>query len=614
MSRNMLFITGTNVERTRIKKYKEEISHDRDIKKLIRTGTFALKWKPLIGIILSFLSIITFIISNPFLSTNLEEGIVYNVNKWAQTIIPLEYNFIPLYVAIILILSTLLSMIMQVVDYISAFSKKGKGIKRALHFILGAHAPRTPLELWDILQASIMDAQLTTSAERLFNTDVSLIYGGMPYYELHLVDCIYIKWEGLQKVSRSTVRHHFRRFFRKFSATTLISEAEKKYFSKDSVLQASNSVFGTLFLSEYIQSFIKSRKIEFNGKFEIDCSSILNDNFTKKNHFTTNLKSNALAYRVARELMGYSTNPTFFTFNTSSEPNLKLKICRIDFIGVDKSPSAKCTHFKSDIKVSKEKISTHKTKDQMSAREIRNYCRRNGIIQVPVKKLISLPYGQIEIGDPLPPSILSPKNRLISFSDVLVLGGAEQNVILSNIINTYKWRFDFEKSNEANFHYHGFAENVFDMFGLKLKDGGIVRTPGNIDYLVGTEGFVYGNWRYLRSKIQEQDDGKVEEHRNMAEVLKLKIKDTTYYFIYGYHAVATKIATMKFFVYNESTDKDIRDKYLPDDRKKRLTYEMTFPMRPDFYGLLDFWDIEDPINSSKDALLEKLERINVKPI
>lgn len=46
--KNILMIVGTNIERTKIREYKQAVSHDRDIKKLIRKGTFDVNWKPLI--------------------------------------------------------------------------------------------------------------------------------------------------------------------------------------------------------------------------------------------------------------------------------------------------------------------------------------------------------------------------------------------------------------------------------------------------------------------------------------------------------------------------------------------------------------------------------------
>lgn len=592
----MLFITGTNVERTSVKKFKREISHDRDIKKLIRIGLSALKWNPILGAIASTIFFILYIFTNPFLSTNFSQGFVSNANNWLQAIIPVRIESISISLTIIIVILTIISLCWEARDYILAFHKKIPAMFRAFKFVFGSYAPKTPLDLWDILQASIMDAQLTTSAERLFNTDVSLIYGGKPYYELLLVDNIYVKWEGPQKKSNLFNILHFELFFRKYSARTILSETERTYFSKDSILQVSNCVFGILFLSEYIQSFIKAKKLKIKSdeKIHVDCSSIIipNELATTK-QFATNIESGDLAYQSACELLGYATNPTFFTFKEGKLSDITLKVCRIDFLGNEYQKSKSAT---------------------MSQREINSYCRKHGIIRIPVKKLISLPIGRNILHNPLPNFVLNPTKRLISFESALVLGGAEQNIVISNIINHYKWREDSERNDTTSYHYYGFAENVFDACGLLLHGWNNYQRPKNLDFLIGTEGFVYGNYRYIRSKIQEHEGAAREEDRNLAEVFTLTIGSVVYYFVYGYHAIATKIATMKFFVYKESTDKNIREKFIPDDKKRRLTYQLIYPANPTFNGLRDHWDLEDPINSSKSALKKRLEEFEINPM
>jgi hypothetical protein len=188
-----------------------------------------------------------------------------------------------------------------------------------------------------------------------------------------------------------------------------------------------------------------------------------------------------------------------------------------------------------------------------------------------------------------------------------VLGGAEQNIVLSNLINKYKWRFDGTQKASAPFYYLGFAENIFDSFGLINNQGHPNAAPGNIDFLVGTEGFVYGKHNgFIRSKIE------TDESKNKAEVFRIDINDIHYYFVYGYHAVSTKIATLKYFVYNESDDETIRNTFIPGGRRSRITYSLKYMPNPSFRGLCTFWDHRDPINSDKNTLLEKLDNIEVE--
>lgn len=585
MGHNMLFITGTNVERTSVKKFKREISHDRDIKKLIRIGLFSVKWIPFVGLGLVATLFILFIV--PFIrgiKYNAELDVYTNILNWVQNALTFDLSPIPIAVTCILFAIILAGTIVEIIRYIIELKEKLPAFRKAIRVIFKLKPPKTPLELWDVLQASIMDAQLTTSAERLFDTDVSLIYGGIPYYELLLVDSVYLKWEG-SNISYRRIKSHYRKFFRDFAKKTLRSEIDSKYFSNQPRLQVSNCVFGVLFLSEYLQSFIQSQKLCNNGKYLIDCNCIQNgvkDKYSNR-YFRTNHKSEGVAYKAAMEVMGYSTNPTFFTFSKDSDFNVTLKVCNIDFIGIDKKEGSR-----------------------NSRREVDQFCKRNEIIRIPIKKLISLPFDQKNSNDPLPPLVLNPKNRTIKFKDVLVLGGAEQNIVLSNLINKFKWRYDGTINANAQYYYLGFAENIFDSFGLENNLDQPNTAPGNIDFLVGTEGFVYGKLNgFIRSKIEQ------DESKNKAEVFRLDINGIHYYFVYGYHAVSTKIATLKYFVYNESTNKRIRNTFIPGKYNNRITYSLIYAPHPDFKGLCAFWDLQDPINSDKFALLEKLNNIDV---
>lgn len=216
MGQNMLFITGTNVERTSIKNYRQAISHDRDIKKLIRKGLYSTRFNPIASMLLSMLSII--IVPSWKLIVSLLDAINNANLTWGELVkilFSFDIKLVSTITAVLFIVISIFQYMKAGSDYRKEFQKDKPDLRRAFKFLFCSKAPKTPLELWDILQASIMDAQLTTSAERLFDTDVALIYGGMPYYETMLLDSIYISWEGQEKIKPVKIQKHYREFFQR---------------------------------------------------------------------------------------------------------------------------------------------------------------------------------------------------------------------------------------------------------------------------------------------------------------------------------------------------------------------------------------------------------------
>lgn len=587
MGRNMLFITGTNVERTSIKNYKQTISRDPDIKKLMRRGLFTLKHLPYISFFLSLLFLIISVSVNVIIPLILKADPASSITSWISALIPFDVKLVsPSFMIFFLILSFVI-IVVETRDYVITFSDHHNSLKKAVTLIFRSKAPKNPLELWDILQASIMDAQLTTSAERLFNTDVALMYGGTPYYDTLLVDSIYLKWDVPEKITIFEMRKHFNRLFTTHSKRTILGEIEQNYFPTVERLQVSNCVFGILFLSEYIQSFIQKFYPDATKKFRIDYEQTGNPSVfwdTIDSNQSTHLHSLA-----ARALMGYSTNPSFFTFSERDDLSGTITIDHIDFISKKNLP---------DPDTLRQKITNLKKNNQ-----INKYCKKNKIIRIPVKKLIALPFGQTDFNDPLPKSLVDLDKRVEKFFGALVLGGAEQNIILSTLINIYKWRKDSGIDNNPDCRYYGFAENVIDAKGLLETEQHHAIAPKNIEYLIGTEGFVYGvPTRTAVGKIVNIDDCR------QAEVFKLVINKFPYYFIYGYHAVATKIATLKFFVSLTNDD----SAFVPAKDPDRVTYNLYYPHDTSFKGLCDHWDKGDPINSDSSTLLNKLASIKVR--
>lgn len=563
--KNFLFILGTNIERTKIKAYNRAISRDRDIKRLIRQGNHTRT-----RVVINFLACLIALCLGALTCARISPVIEVYKKLLSGTA----------GIASILALLTYAVSVPSLFQYVSELKGSAKETRKCVHHILSGRALKTPLELWSVLVASIMDAQLTTSAERLFNTDASVIYGGMPYYEPMVIDSVYIRWNGLTNRSYHELKRHFKKFFREYARKTILGEVEQKYFSSERRLQVSNCVFGILFFSEYLQNFIGRFNLQHETKFFIDCTNVTD-------------KSNTVSpqcVQAAKEVMGYVTNPKFFTFHKEcTTGNISLKICRLDFMDDDAHTAS--TFWKKLLKALESARCNHQYK-------------KNKILRIPLKKLVVLPVKQSNPKNPLPGTMYQPEKVSDNFEAALVLGGAEQNSVLSNLINTYKWRYDGDKEVPAEYHNLGFAENILDSSGLTGSDGGPSRMAVDADYMIGTEGFVYGS----SSRIYAKEDYQGNHDTHMAEIFKLTINEFPYYFIYGYHAVATKIATLKFFIYLEKGDKD----NIPSDHNRRITYKLYSPDGGAFAQLRNYWDEGDPINRDKAFLEEKLNSIGNK--
>lgn len=593
MSRNMLFITGTNLERTMLKDFQRVICRDRDIRRLIRIGRYELRWKPVVSMI-GFLVILSWFIGS--ICEPLSE-LIEKLPLYFLRLVPLAISFFPF--------ATFASFIQSTPDQIKKFSFKWKELKPAFGFIFKSIPPKSPLELWNILQGSIMDAQITTSAERLFDTDVALIYGGMPYYELLLIDKIHFSWICSNDLNFRKINRQYNKFFRNYSKSTVLAEIRQKYY-KDSVrLQISNCVFGILFFSEYLQSFIRDNFKPLKEKIYIDCSK-LHPPDTLVNDYKELYQKLYKQYYAANELMGYCTNPSFFTFKEPKNPSITLVIDRIDIIE-PKSQTGTVNIFK-------------RLQTEFELRCNERNARLSGKLSVPIKKTISVPINQTDLCNPVPDLVLKhfskdseTREALVlggaeqnskdsKTREALVLGGAEQNIIISNLVNAYKWRPDRTGQPQRDHHYYGFAENAFDSQGLLEINPDQKIPPKGVEYLIGTEGFVYGlpDRKILGKKADEND-------QRCAEIFRLDLDGFNFYFIYGYHAIATKISSLKFFIHlaNGMTA------YIPQNDRSRITYTLTNKKDGTFKELRDFWDEGDPINSDELSLKTKLNSISI---
>lgn len=135
------------------------------------------------------------------------------------------------------------------------------------------------------------------------------------------------------------------------------------------------------------------------------------------------------------------------------------------------------------------------------AKRKQSYCKKS--IRIPVKRHVAIPSDQME--------------EKLNTGTLLFPGGAEQNLGLQYYINKYIWR-----SEEKYGPSLGFAENAFCDY------------RGN-DFLVGTEGLVYGVTELIKSRDQKK-------LKSVAEVINFGWENLNCFCVYGYSAIATKMS------------------------------------------------------------------------
>lgn len=399
-----------------------------------------------------------------------------------------------------------------------------------IKYIFSKSRPYSPLEIWKFIQGSVADIQLVNTCKSLCKDEIDIMYAGQPYYETIFINSITIRWndEGKIKWLRALKhRKRYIRYFRQYAQRTIVAMADKRYFvDENKHVEYSNSVFGILFTSGYL-------KEEINYKNEKDLIRIKINISEKEKR------------RYAKEWLQYCTTPEIFCFVDDNDSKYDLEIT-----GIDTSSSIK---------------------DKQKKKRLTE-------IRIPVKRFIAIPtrYKGIDVG-PFPGVI-----DLDKVHKVIVIGGAEQNLALQCLINSYRW----DKKNKE--YIVGFAENEFEH----------VRSER---LLVGTEGLVYG----VRQDIIERMSGRSEVSCK-AEVYRLlwpsnkRLNNINMYGVYGYSAMATKM-TLCYFIYNMYGNSDNSSEYEPGKYvkfKELLDYELTGESDKPIFKTRDGrdWDCKDYMN------------------
>lgn len=366
-------------------------------------------------------------------------------------------------------------------------------------FIFSKDRPKSPLDIWCQLPGSLVDAQMINTIHKIVadnaneKVEIDVMYTGIPYYDVEFIYNVYVRWEdgskGIKAVRRQFMRWWHARY--KFFAEysfKTVIAIAKKEYFNGKVKKVSFS--NAIFGILFSSTYFKSEldRIDYFCDKKIKIDIDIDDDEDKK---------------WCTEWIKSATASNCFTLNeedkgTENKDYLKLKI-----VGIKRQGQRKA-----------------KRKWGL------------GVINIPVTRFYVYPRGR----DNLPKAINPyPATLDANFKyKVFCLGGAEQNMALQHIVTEAKWS---SKDRIQGYNKIGIAENVFD----ELKQDG---------FLVGTEGLVYGiREKLLGRRVPDQDNS------CRAEVYNLKWKEydnIDFYGVYGYSAMATKIA-LCYLIYGLSS-------------------------------------------------------------
>lgn len=509
-----IFLLGNNIDRKFLVDVKKKISKDKDIRKLIRYSR-RLIFIEIVLLLCSLTPILVEMIKN----LNLDFILEYIRDYGGEEFIKLLMNCISVVFSF-----TFLIAFYNFIKNIQEVRQEGLKFFKYIQYLLSPSAPRVPSELWSFFSGSVMDAQIISAFQSMLtfkninreSIKIKTMYAGKPYYTSYYIDSIYIKWncsnDWFEKIK---IKRRYKKFLKEFSFKTYIQTEDKTAFKDENQrIGYSNCVFGMYFSSQYLK-----KELETQGKVVRQLARPKTDD--EKYRICIKISDKEKS-EIANEWMRYSTDPSSFTISSSADEINNNSI--IEVVDINYFPQ-------------KERKLKHRLVDQFTKWR----CQR-GSIRIPIKKIIVFPNENNEMGQNyyFPYSKKSYDNNIV----YVCLGGAEQNLALQHLILTYQW--NYESSEKSLF---GLAENEFETLNNNL-------------FMMGCENFVYGfrNTRMNRDNMVS-DDTPIEKHSNYATIYELNLKSVKnrFYGIYGFSAMATKIAAL-YFLYNLIEQKDIIEK------------------------------------------------------
>ncbi|WP_278343298.1 hypothetical protein, partial [Parageobacillus thermoglucosidasius] len=164
----ILLLGGNNIDKKQMLDVQRRINHDKDIKRLIRYGKY------------NYRLLLVILIFSVFFYFNIIDFI-----KTIKTFQPfdLSLNF-----ALLGTIALLSWEIANIKHMIRDTSKEVFNIFTYLRYTWSGKAPKTPADLWFMINSSISDTQAIVPALRKFNDRVSFSYTGEPYFKVRPID------------------------------------------------------------------------------------------------------------------------------------------------------------------------------------------------------------------------------------------------------------------------------------------------------------------------------------------------------------------------------------------------------------------------------------------
>jgi len=366
--------------------------------------------------------------------------------------------------------------IMTVISFIGDFreiAEKYLDIRKYIGFFspFNRKRPRHPLDIWRFYQGSVVDTQMLMTAREIAGQEIGVIYAGTPYYDTIFLDSLFLIWNGSFKDRLMKYWDYFL-YTMRYSKDCIIAHAGNEVF-KDGCNRVaySNSVFGILYSSGYFFSALTKKRKGKPVRINID--------LTVQN-LTPEVETKRL--RLVKEWIYYCISPEYVEIIDKNVENADFTV--------------------TDLLTNREVLNQKKTSHKRRLREI----------VLPIKRFIALENNK---KDELPvPDVVSRDG-----SDIIIVGGAEQNLALQCIVNRYK-----QQNCKHGQMDLGFAENWFE-------------TAGENGFLLGTEGLVYGVSENLFRRTQKEQGASCQTVLFSMKFLNMNILS-----VYGFSAFATKIS------------------------------------------------------------------------
>lgn len=546
------FLVGNNVDKGLMDKIRNHISHDKDIRRLIRSGRHQVVMNILILLIAA---LFLFIDIHDLTTTDIKGMFKPTLN----TILGL--------ISIIALIHSLIGLI----DDCKELTKDAFTFKGAVCFLFSRNRPKHPLDMWHFYQGSVADIQMyhtyqgfampeeNSSEVQGALRDSRVMYTGDPYYKTVYLDSIAIRWDKYPDKKFDSIFHwlNWHHFQQVFASRTLLSYANREFFKENNKhIESSNAVFGILFTSQYLNSEITRQNTgkKIRARVNLD-QSVLSDKekIRGKGAVCHSLRQYS---RVAEEWLRYCLSPSMTESITnlnvngedSLDNNTDVESNRRDASdnSNDRIPGFTVIDIRTDKNLEKHRTHYH---DPL-------------VEWIPVKRFIALPESNpddskkddsadTETQFGLPWQVLSHQHAAHP-QTIISIGGAEQNMALQCMINYYRWH----RNGRLHGPDIGFAENIFD------------ELSGVNSFCVGTEGLVYGVRSTLIGRLVSSDENEKAKQSCRAEVFRIPLKDDIQVIcVYGYSAMATKFALCQLlYSLEHESDPDIGKnvrKYLP---------------------------------------------------